>query len=50
MARATGKTAVKYAVTDVCCSFELTVHKSRGRSRTSSRARMKQSSAGRKGR
>lgn len=47
MARAT-KAAVKYAATDVYCNFALAVHKSRGRSKASSRASIKQRGTGRK--
>lgn len=48
MARSTSKAAVRYAATDVYCNFALTVRKSRGRSKASSRASIKQSGVGRK--
>lgn len=48
MAKAISKTAVKHSATDVYCNFALAVHKSRGRSKASSRASIKQSGTGRK--
>lgn len=48
MARSTSKAAVRYAATDVYCNFALTVRKSHGRSKASSRANIKQSGTGRK--
>lgn len=48
MARSTSKAAVRYAITDVYCNFALTMRKSRGRSKASSRASIKQRGTGRK--
>lgn len=48
MARSTSKAAVRYAATDVYCNFAVTVRKSRGQSKASSRASIKQRDTGRK--